>query len=107
MISPPRCSDRPTELDYIDLSAERIRTILESLKIPLTCPECKQAITQRVSEIVMKWSITPVGFAPLIEVLLDSTNIPFLTSEQYCGIQMDTKRWLFQGRNIEKDLALF
>ncbi|KAK7685746.1 hypothetical protein QCA50_011092 [Cerrena zonata] len=42
-----------------DLSAERIRTILESLKVPLTCLDCKQSISQRVSEIVMKWSITP------------------------------------------------
>lgn len=44
-----------------DLSPGKIRSILESLSIPLSCEECKRCITERVQEIAMKWSITPVG----------------------------------------------
>ncbi|CAL1714056.1 unnamed protein product [Somion occarium] len=42
-----------------DLSAGKIRIVLQSLSLHLACGACKDSVNKRVKDIVMKWSITP------------------------------------------------
>lgn len=44
----------------IDVSAALIRNTLESVQFSLRCAECQKCVQRRVSDVLLKWSLTPV-----------------------------------------------
>ena len=46
---------------FSDIPAALLNSTLDALKFTTPCTECQQAITRRVQEVVVKWSLTPVS----------------------------------------------
>lgn len=54
-----------TIIPFIGVSATQLRVALSPLVSTLTCAECQKIVQQRINEVVLRWSRTPVSFKQL------------------------------------------